>query len=79
MTPQNKLFMRLAIAIHAQLDAYPNTTASVELPTAAWQQCELLNRKLRKASRRGWQFAADHLRRDLRQSLERLAQRMPSH
>ena len=69
MTSQQKLLLRLAFTIHAQLTLNPRTPANVDLPMSTWQHCEVVSRKLRKASRRGWLLAAERLRRDLRQSL----------
>ena len=72
MTRNERLLVRIATAIHDHIMPKQHATKSIELPAAAWQQCETLLRKMRRASQRDWQFAAGRLRRDLRMALERL-------
>ena len=70
MTRNERLLTRLAAAIYEQ----PKTEHStgVDLPTATWQQSEVLLQRLRRARQRGWQLAAQRLQRDLREVLHRL-------
>jgi hypothetical protein len=72
MTRQQRLLRRMAIAIHERLHSKTTHDKRTVLPTAAWQQCESLNRKLQKAAQRGWNLAADRLNHDLRLAVERL-------
>lgn len=72
MTRQQRLLMRMAIAIHERLHSKITNDKCVTLPAAAWQQCESLNRKLQKATRRGWNMAAIRLDHNLRLAVERL-------
>ncbi|MDP7019580.1 MAG: hypothetical protein QGG36_27535 [Pirellulaceae bacterium] len=72
MTRQQRLLMRMAIAIHEQLHSKTAHDKCVGLPTAAWEQCESRNRKLQKATQRGWNLAANRLIQDLRLAVERL-------
>ena len=72
MTGQQRLLMRMAIAIHERLHSKTTHDKCVALPTAAWQQCETLNRKLQKATQHGWNLAANRLNHDLRLAVERL-------
>ena len=70
--PNERLLMRLAIAIHEQLKTGQSKRANVELPAATWQQCEVLLRQMHRAQQRGWQLAAGRLQRDLQEMLRRL-------
>ena len=72
MTRQQKLLMRMASAIHERLHSKTTHDKCVGLPTAAWEQCESLNRKLQKATQRSWNLAANRLIQDLRLAVERL-------
>ena len=72
MTPNKKLLMRLAIAIHEQLITGQSMRRDVELPAATWQQCEALLRQMHRAKQRGWQLAAGRLQHDLQEMLRRL-------
>ena len=72
MMPNERLLMRLAIAIHEQLITGQSKRADVELPTATWQQCEVLLRQMHLAQQYGWQLAAGRLQRDLQEMLRRL-------
>lgn len=75
MLPSQKRLLRLATAIHrfVQRSEEPQNGKSCDLPTVAWQQCVLLNRKLDRAQRLGWLLAAHRLRRDLQHRLHRLS------
>ena len=72
MTHDAKSLLRLAAAIHQQLQAKQSTNANTPLPTAAWRQSERLWNRLQKSRQRGWQLAANRLQCDLRASIQRL-------
>lgn len=72
MIRQQRLLVRMAIAIHERLGSRTTNDSCVTLPAVAWQQCETLNRKIRTAVDRGWTLAADRLNHDLRVAVERL-------
>jgi hypothetical protein len=72
MTGQQRLLIRMAIAIHERRHSKTTHDKCATLPTAAWQQCESLNRRLQKASQRGLNLAAKRLNHDLRLAVERL-------
>lgn len=72
MTRMRNVIVRLAIAIHRRLTIDHTAAATVELPALAWQQCETLQRRMCRARQRGWHLAAERLRRELREMLQRL-------
>ena len=72
MTGQNKLLMRTAIAIHERVMPKQHTTESIELPQAAWRQCEDAARRMGKAREHGFDLAAQRFQCDLRAKLGRL-------
>ncbi len=71
MIESDKKWLRLALAIHERLQITHQSTTNVELPVA-WQQYEVLCRRLRRAHSQGWILAAARLRRELRDMLRRL-------
>ncbi len=72
MTQNERLLGRTAVAIHEQLLPRTSPGEYIELPIAAWQQCQVLHRKMRRSTQRGWQLAAERLQRDLRLAVGRL-------
>lgn len=66
MKPENKPAMRLAVAIHKQLDYRNTASAACDLPEASWQQCQTLSRRVQRAQQRGWNLAARQCVRELR-------------
>ncbi|MCH7688714.1 MAG: hypothetical protein IH899_18860 [Planctomycetes bacterium] len=72
MTGNERLLLRLAVAMHEPLGSGQSTSAQVELPTASWQQGEHLLRRIHRARQRGWQLAAQRLQRELQEVLCRL-------
>ena len=72
MTRQQRLLMRMAIAIHERLHSTTTHDKCVALPAATWQRFETLNRKFQKATQHGWNLAAHRLNHDLRLAVERL-------
>lgn len=64
--------LRLAIAVHDRARAEQSHLPAAELPSAAWQQCELLYRRLHSARQRVWNMAAARLQGDLEAAVQRL-------
>lgn len=58
MTQGGKRLAQLAIAIHQQLTLQHSTALAVDLPTAAWSQCEKLLLRIPRARECGWSLAA---------------------
>ena len=69
MSTLNKQFVRLAVAIHAQLLSRRGREPLIELPIESWQRCSDLVRQIRRAQLRGWHLAANELLRDLRYTI----------
>lgn len=72
MMRKQEPLIRLAIAIREQLSPRRCAVENTELPTSAWQQCDTLLGKLRRARRRGWHLAVGRLQRDLQGATQRL-------
>ena len=72
MIVDNKLCLRWASVIYDHYHPVRPMQATVALPSPAWQRCELLSRRLRRVSERGWRLAAARLQRELRELLHRL-------
>jgi hypothetical protein len=68
----NKPLLRLAMAIHGELSRHRAPNIAVELPTRTWERCVELLRQSRRAELRGWQLAADQLRREVTYTLPSL-------
>ena len=73
MIVDDKLCLRWAGVIDNYYHPVRPTRTTIPLPSLAWQRCELLARRLQRASERGWQLAAARLHRELRELLRRLA------
>ncbi len=73
MMTEDKRWLRRASAIYHHLQTAQPAQSTVAWPSAAWQRCELLSRRLRRASERGWHLTAARLQRELRELLRRLA------
>ena len=71
MIGSNKLWLRLAIAIHERLRMAHQARAELKWP-ANWHQCEILFRRLQRAESQGWLLAAQRVRRELQAMLSRL-------
>lgn len=67
----DKKLLRLASAIHAELNAH-KSRERLELPTSCWDSCAELVSKSLRAEMRGWHLAAEQLRRDLGYSIPNL-------
>ena len=61
-TRKEKPLMRLAVAIHEQLQNEQSMTTTIELPTATWQQCKTLVWQMSQAQRRPLKSLADNLK-----------------
>ena len=72
MTRKLNRLVRMAVAIHENVLPKQQQVASVVLPSTAWQQCEMLQNKIKRVSKCGWQLATGRLRRDLRLAIGRL-------
>jgi hypothetical protein len=72
MTHAQTPLVRLAVAMHAQLEASRQTVRVAELPAERWRRCESLVGNVRRAELRGWRLAAEQLRHDLRCALRSL-------
>ena len=72
MTRKEKRLLRLAVAIDQQLTVKQAANTGIELPVTLWRQCEAVTRRMRRAQRRGWNFAAQRVQRDLQNLLREL-------
>lgn len=72
MIHQQRLMLRMAMAIHEQLQPKTTNEPRIQLPTELWHQVELLNRKCHKAIEQNWTLSANRLNRDMRAAIERL-------
>jgi hypothetical protein len=72
MNSKETLSLRIAVAIHEHLHPSREREACSELPTAVWQQCESLQRRIERATRHNWNLAARRLRSQLQVALGRL-------
>ena len=72
MARDEKRILKLAITIHELLVNRNSKPSEVNLPGATWRACENLLRKMRRAERRGWRLAAERVRRDLHETVQRL-------
>ena len=72
MSRSNTYLARAAIAIRAAAAGNPARPTSAELPRTAWQYCDDLVRKIRRAIERGWYLAAAELAFNLRYEVARL-------
>jgi hypothetical protein len=61
----NRPLLRLAATIHAELAAKCSRDRPIDMPSCSWDRCVELVRQSRRADLRGWQLAAEALRRDL--------------
>src|SRR5262245_20764718 len=57
--------LRLAVSIRAGLVARHGRERVLELPNWSWDRCAHTVRQIRRAELRGWNLAAEVLRRDL--------------
>ena len=72
MSGKNTALARAAIAIRAAVAGNPARPSSAELPRSAWQYCDDLVRKIRKATDHGWQLAVAELACNLRYEVARV-------
>jgi len=85
MDRQQKQMLRVAQAIHDQYVCLQQYPTFVDLPDDAWQSCQAVLRKAQRAQQHGWYRAANRLRHELanrldrfRFDLENVVQRLPS-
>jgi hypothetical protein len=69
---RRRKFMRPAASLMAALDAGRAQSAPVRLPGMSWNECTELVELYDKVRERGWNTAAEHVRRRLASSLETL-------
>lgn len=70
--PIQKHLWRLAATVRAELASRRGRDRFVELPTWSWDRCATACRQIRRAELRGWNLAAETLRRELGATLRSL-------
>lgn len=64
--------MRLAVALHDQLQIQLDQTVPITLPVTTWERCQTLQHQISLAHQRGWSRTSGRMRRDLKMVLNQL-------
>jgi len=76
--PMDKRLLRLALVVQAELAQRRSPPCQLDLPTAAWDRCRSVVRRMQRAKRRGWYLAAAVLQHELAYELSMIHSELSS-